>query len=150
MERFKKLSMDNTFLQNLTNAVFANLNNNQFGAEELARVVGISRSQIHRKLHRINGKSVTKFIREIRLREAHRLLTEEVGTASEIAYQVGFSSPTYFTKCFHEYYDYTPGEAKSKKKANQHELSHEDDTSIIPIQSKEARESVEWDQKTGY
>ena len=112
MERSKELSMDKAFLQKLTSTVFANLNSDQFGAEELALIVGMSRSQIHRKLRRINGKSISKFIREIRLKEAHRLLQQGVGTASEIAYQVGFSSPTYFTKCFHEQFGYTPGEAK--------------------------------------
>ncbi|MCK5369857.1 MAG: helix-turn-helix transcriptional regulator, partial [Cyclobacteriaceae bacterium] len=61
----------------------------------------MSRSQIHRKLNKINGKSITKFIREIRLEEAHQLLEDEVATAAEIAYQVGFSSPTYFNTCFH-------------------------------------------------
>ncbi|MCK5277204.1 MAG: helix-turn-helix transcriptional regulator, partial [Cyclobacteriaceae bacterium] len=100
MERSKELSMDNAFLQKLTSAVFTNLNNEQFGAEELAKEIGLSRSQIHRKLQKINGKSITQFIREIRLEEAHRLLEEEVGTASEISYKVGFSSPTYFNTCF--------------------------------------------------
>ena len=116
MERSPKLSMDETFLQKLTNAVFANLNNGQFGAEDLAKTVGLSRSQIHRKLQKINGKSITQFIREIRLAEAHQLLEDEVGTGSEIAFQVGFSSPAYFSKCFHEYFGYTPGNVKTKKK----------------------------------
>ena len=96
MERSSKLSMDKAFLQKLTDAVHANLNNEQFGAEDLAKEVGLSRSQIHRKLQKINGKSVSQFIREIRLDEAHRLLEAETGTSAEIAYQVGFSNPAYF------------------------------------------------------
>jgi len=134
MDRSKKISMDQTFLQKLTDAVFANLNNDQFGVEELAKEVGLSRSQIHRKLHRINGKSVTKFIREIRLEEAHRLIEQEVGTASEVAYQVGFSSPTYFTKCFHEYFGYTPGEVKKiESETVTTELSDKEKPIILPI-----------------
>jgi len=104
--------MDQDFIQKLTNTVFENLNNEQFGAEELASQIGLSRSQIHRRLHQINGKSITEFIREIRLKEAHQLLEHNAGTASEIAYQVGFGSPTYFNRCFHEYYGYTPGAVK--------------------------------------
>ncbi len=106
--------MDQDFIQKLTDTVFENLNNEQFGAEELATQIGLSRSQIHRRLHQINGQSITQFIREIRLQEAHRLLENNVGTASEISYQVGFGSPTYFNKCFHEFYGYTPGEVKKK------------------------------------
>ena len=107
--------MDQAFLHKLTDSVFDNLTNEQFGAEELATDIGMSRSQIHRKLHKINGQSITKFIREIRLKEAHRLLEKNVGTASEIAFKVGFGSPTYFSKCFHEFYGYTPGEVKDRR-----------------------------------
>jgi TolB-like protein/AraC-like DNA-binding protein len=115
MDKSRENSMDQDFIQKLTRTVFDNLNNEQFGAEELAVQIGLSRSQIHRRLHQINGQSITQFIREIRLKEAHRLLEKEVGTASEIAYQVGFGSPTYFNKCFHEYYGYTPGEVKARQ-----------------------------------
>lgn len=115
MERSKELSMDQAFLQKLTDSVFDNLTNEQFGVEELASDIGMSRSQIHRKLQKINGQSVTQFIREIRLKEAHRLLEEDIGTASEISYKVGFGSPTYFSKCFNEFYGYTPGEVKERQ-----------------------------------
>ena len=137
MEKSDEFSMDQAFLQKLTEAVFANLNNEQFGAEDLAKEVGLSRSQIHRKLQKINGKSITQFIREIRLEEAHRLLEEEVGTAAEIAYQVGFSSPTYLNTCFHEYFGYTPGELKNKKKESStyDRPANQEDTNIIPIHS---------------
>ena len=108
------LSMDNISLQIIRNVVYANLSNEHFGAEELAKEIGLSRSQIYRKLSRINGKSITQFIREIRLEEALKLLNENSGTAAEISYQVGFSSPTYFNKCFHEYFGFPPGTIKKK------------------------------------
>jgi AraC-like DNA-binding protein/dienelactone hydrolase len=114
MDKSREISMDQDFIRKLTNTVFDYLNNEQFGAEELSSQIGLSRSQIHRRLHQINGQSITQFIREIRLKEAHRLLENNAGTASEIAYEVGFGSPTYFNKCFHEYYGYTPGEVKKK------------------------------------
>lgn len=92
MERSKKLSMDNALLQNLTKAVFSNLSNDQLDSDELAKAVGMSCATFNRKPSRINGKSITKFICEIRLMEARHFLQEEVGTASEIAHKVGFSS----------------------------------------------------------
>ena len=149
MERSSELSMDQTFLQKLTNAVFANLNNEQFGVEDLAKVVDLSRSQIHRRLNKINGKSITQFIREIRLEEAHRLLEEEIGTTSEIFYKVGFSSPTYFNTCFHEFFGYTPGDVKNKKKETPqyNKPSGEEDTTIIPIHGKESEFSEKYDQE---
>ena len=106
--------MDQSFLQSLKDFVNSNLDNEQFGAEDISREIGLSRSQVHRKLQKINGKSITQFIRETRLDVALELLKKEVGTASEIAYKVGFSSPAYFTKCFHEYFGYPPGEVKKR------------------------------------
>ena len=112
MERSQELSMDQAFLQSFKEIVLSNLQNEQFGAEDLSSEIGLSRSQVHRKLQKINGKSITQFIRETRLDVAHDLLSREVGTAAEISYRVGFSSPAYFTKCFHDYFGYPPSEAK--------------------------------------
>ncbi len=134
MERSNELSIDEAFLQSLTKIVYENLNNDQFGAEELARQIGISRSQIHRKLQRILGKSVTQFVREIRLEEAKKLLIREIGTASEISFRVGFSSPAYFTKCFHEYFGYPPSEIKKHpSKAVTNQDYEQQGADIIPI-----------------
>jgi len=114
----KDLSMDQSFLQSLKEIVLCNLENEQFGAEHLSKEIGLSRSQVHRKLQKIVGKSITQFIREIRLNVALDLLKKEVGTAAEISYRVGFSSPAYFTKCFHDYFGYPPGEVKKTSKKN--------------------------------
>ncbi len=106
------LSMDQQFISNLTNIVIANLKDENFGVENLAEESGISRITIYRKLKTIRNQDVSQFIREIRLQRAMRLLQNNVGTASEIAYMVGFGSPAYFNKCFHEYYGYPPGQVK--------------------------------------
>lgn len=103
---------DTIFIQRLKQLILENIHNEQFGAEVLASKYGISRSQLHRKLKKATGKSVTQFIKEIRLHEAFKILVNEETTVSEVAYQVGFSSPTYFNTCFKEYYGYPPGEAK--------------------------------------
>jgi adenylate cyclase len=136
MESSKDLSMDQSFLQSLKEIVLANLENEQFGAEDLSKEIGLSRSQVHRKLQKINGKSITQFIRETRLDVAFELLKKGVGTAAEISYRVGFSSPAYFTKCFHDYFGYPPGEILYRSKVSESikdGVIPSDASTIIPI-----------------
>lgn len=102
------------------------MQNESFGVEELAHQAGISRSSIHRRLRALNYGNISYFIREIRLRRAMELLRHHEGAASEIAYRVGFGSPAYFNKCFHDYYGYPPGEVKirfSEEKSEEPEFS---------------------------
>lgn len=107
-----EISMNQEFLEKLNNLIEHNLENENFGVEELAEAIGKSRSQLHRKLNAINGKSTSQFIREYRLEKAKKMLQNNVATASEIAYKVGFGSPSYFNTCFHDFYGYPPGEVK--------------------------------------
>ena len=110
-----KLSMDNAFIQKLKNILDSNLSNENFGVSELASEAGISRSQLHRRLNDLIGNSSSQFIREYRLQKAMEMLKLNSGTASEIAYQVGFSSPTYFSTAFKNLYGYSPGEVKFQR-----------------------------------
>ena len=110
----ESLSMDQSFIKKLTDIVLANLANENFGVKELAKATGMSRSSIHRKVISITRHSASQFIREIRLKSALELLQQNAGNASEIAFKVGFNSPAYFTKCFHEYYGFPPREVKSR------------------------------------
>lgn len=103
-------SMEQQFLEKLTEVIDANLQNEDFGVSELASELGMSRVTLHRKVKSIIKKSVSEYIREARLKRAFELLQQKTGTISEIAYSVGFSSANYFTKCFHKYYGVTPGE----------------------------------------
>ena len=102
-------SSDLEFIQKLSKVVEANLADENFGVKELAQKTRLSRTQLHRKLKSINNQSVSQFIREIRLNRAKEMLQEDEGTVSEIAYKVGFGSPSYFIKCFKEYFGYPPG-----------------------------------------
>jgi signal transduction histidine kinase/DNA-binding response OmpR family regulator len=101
-------SIDEQFLNQLIDEVEKNIGNEKFGVEQLGEEVGMSRSQLHRKLTALIGESPNQFIRSFRLQRAHDLLKQKAATAAEIAYQVGFGSPSYFTKCFHEKFGYTP------------------------------------------
>lgn len=98
------------FLKKLTELTEANLTNEQFGVSELAREMNMSRSNLHRKVISITKTSVSQFIRQHRLKRAMEMLQQTALTVSEVAYQVGFGSVTYFTKCFHDYYGFPPGE----------------------------------------
>ncbi|MBE0680168.1 MAG: helix-turn-helix domain-containing protein [Bacteroidales bacterium] len=108
----ESLSLDQAFIKKLTDIILSNLENEHFGVEELLCEMGMSHTTIHRKLRSYTRLSISQFIREVRLHKAHEMLQQNLGNVSEISYRVGFGSPTYFNKCFHEYYGYPPGEVK--------------------------------------
>ncbi|GEM_PF-1721261 len=103
---------EKAFLKQIKDAIESNLSDENFGVNELAEEVAISRFQIHRKLRSLTGKNISQFIRETRLEKAMEYLKDDIGTVSEIAYKVGFNSPSYFNTCFRQYFETTPGEVK--------------------------------------
>jgi DNA-binding response OmpR family regulator len=105
-------SLDDAFLRRVIAVVERNIGNEDFSVEDLGREVGMSRVQIHRKLTALTNQSAGEFIRYMRLHRAMDMLKKDSGTVSEIAYSVGFGSPAYFTKCFHEQFGLTPVEVK--------------------------------------
>lgn len=105
-------SMEEKFLMRVKNAVEAHLDDENFSVEELSKEVGMSRAQLHRKLIALTGVSASRFVRNYRLEHAYQLLQNKVGTVSEIAYRVGYSSPAYFTKCFTEDFGISPSQVK--------------------------------------
>ena len=113
--------MHKEFIQKLTNLVEANLANEKFGPDELAREAGISHSHLNRKLKTISNQSISQFIREVRLKKAKELLLTEDYTVAEISYRVGFGSPNYFNNCFHEYFGHSPSELRNHNQENQPE-----------------------------
>lgn len=106
-------SVDQKFILKIIKVVEENLSNEEFSVEELGREIGMSRSQLHRKLVALTDSSASAFIRNYRLKRAHELLSNRAGSISEIAYMTGFNSPSYFTKCFRETFGKTPGELVS-------------------------------------
>jgi len=108
------LSTDQAFIDRLSEIILTNLQNENFGVNDLARETGLSRFIIHRRLSTLRHQNITQFIRELRLKRALELMQQNAGTASDIAFKVGFGSPSYFNKCFHEYYGYPPGEFKKR------------------------------------
>ncbi len=112
---------EHEFVKRLAKIVEANLQNEQFGVSELASITKMSRSHIHRQLKALTNKSVSQFIREIRLEKAKEFLEEGNLTGSEIAFKVGFGSPSYFIKSFHDYFGVAPGEYKKSEEVKSNE-----------------------------
>jgi DNA-binding response OmpR family regulator/two-component sensor histidine kinase len=97
------------FLQQLHAAIDANLDNSRFGVEELARMVGMSRRTLNRKLSAVANQSANDVIRQYRLKRAAQLLRQG-HNASETAYLVGYESPAHFSLIFREFFKKTPTE----------------------------------------
>lgn len=108
------IASDKDFILKLRVIILENLDNENFGVAELVRETGMNRSNIYRKVKAITKKSVSQFIREVRLRKAMEMLLQKETTISEISYKVGFGSPAYFNTCFHEYFGFPPGDVKKR------------------------------------
>ena len=106
--------LEDAFLAKLRGIVELNLGQEGFGATQLARETGMSRSQLHRKITALTGNSASSFINAIRLHKACELLRQTDLTISEIAYQVGLE-PNYFSRLFREEMGKTPGEFRNSK-----------------------------------
>lgn len=94
-------------------AVEQHMGQEHFYTDELAREVGLSRVQLHRKLTALTNQSPGEFVRYLRLHRAMELLEKHAGTVSEISYAVGFSDPSYFSKCFHKQFGKSPTDFKT-------------------------------------
>jgi AraC-like DNA-binding protein len=109
---------DQQFITRITDIILENLKDENFGVKKLAILSGISRSTLNHKLQSILHKNLNQFIRELRLQKALEMLQNESITASEVAFKVGFSSPAYFNKCFHEFFGYPPGRVEKNGSYN--------------------------------
>ncbi|HEV8515583.1 MAG TPA: helix-turn-helix domain-containing protein [Cyclobacteriaceae bacterium] len=102
--------ISNEFLSQLTAQVEKNISNEQFGVSELADAMNMSRSNLLRKVKKELNLSVNQLIRDTRLKKGMDLLQKTSLNVSEVSHQVGFSSTSYFIKCFRELYGFPPGE----------------------------------------
>ena len=106
---------DHDFLRKITAIIETHIEDEGFGVSELAGKIGMSRSNLLRKVNKLTGQSVSQFIRQVRLEKAMEYLREDSYNVSEIAFMVGFSSTSYFIKCFREFYGVPPGEAAKQE-----------------------------------
>ena len=106
----KLQSLDEKFLIKVNEVIEKHISEEEFSIEEFGKEVGMSRSQFHRKFIAITGKPASIYLRSVRLSRAKKMIEGKTGNISEIAYSVGFSSLSYFSKCFKEEFGYPPSD----------------------------------------
>ena len=111
-------ALDNEFLQRMNTIIEANISNTDFNVNTLAEEMNVSRSGLFAKIKAITDVTPNEMIQVIRLKQAARLLAEGRYRINEVGYMVGFSSPSYFTKCFQKQFGMKPGDYV-KKHANE-------------------------------
>lgn len=115
-------SLDKQFITNVLTYINDNISDEKLNVENLAGELLLSRSKLYRKIKALTGGTANEFIRKIRLEKAKELLENSEHTISEICFKVGYSSPSYFTKCFKDQFNMLPTEIRVEKEGNTTEL----------------------------
>ncbi|WP_089334106.1 hybrid sensor histidine kinase/response regulator transcription factor [Hymenobacter mucosus] len=105
--------VDQKFLADLMAIIEANLDRSSLSVDDIARSMGISQMQLYRKVKALLGTGVIDCIQNLRLTKARQLLLQEGSTIAQVAYQTGFSSPSYFATLFKGKYQVSPSEFKA-------------------------------------
>lgn len=113
----KITSLDEKLIQSAIKLVEEHLSEAEFSVEDMSHELGMSRVHLYKKLMALTGKSPIEFIRVIRLQRAAQLLEKSQLTVSEVAYQVGFNNPKYFTKYFKDEYNVLPSNYAKRNEA---------------------------------
>ncbi|MEO6301712.1 MAG: AraC family transcriptional regulator, partial [Bacteroidia bacterium] len=104
------------YTQKLFALIFKQLDDPELSVEKLADMMATNRSHFQRKVKAITGLSPSEIIKTIRLEKANELLLSKNGNITEIAYQTGFSSQSYFTKCYTQHFGVSPTQMLQKHK----------------------------------
>ena len=108
---------ENTFIQKFRQFVEENMSDSGLNVETIGAELGLSRVQLYRKVKALTGVSPVELVRTVRLQHGRELLQTTDKTVSEIAYEVGFSAPSYFTKCFKDEFGVSPSEMQGGAEA---------------------------------
>lgn len=103
-------SMERQFLDHVKKIIDEYMDDEQFGVDLLGEKVGLSRTQLHRKLKALINQTPGELIRHIRMERAFELLKNDAGNVSQVAYMVGFSNPANFSTSFLRHFGFSPGE----------------------------------------
>ena len=109
-----KVAAPGALQERVAEVIKKNLDNSDFGVDDLAREVGMSRVHLNRKLKEVAGISPSSLIKSTRMKQAAYLLVHDKVNISEVAYRVGFSTPSYFSSSFRDYFGMTPKEFVTK------------------------------------
>ena len=104
------ISADEKLLQKVKEVILNRLSDEQLSVDSLAEEIGLSRAHFYRKVTALTGLPVNELIRGFRLERAAQLLTQQWGPVAQVAYEVGFSNPSYFSKCFKDKFGVSPSE----------------------------------------
>lgn len=115
LEKIELKSSDEILMEKIITIINTNLDNPDLNVEMLSSGVGMSRVHMHRKLKQLTNLPARDFIRSIRLKQAGELLLSKKFSISEVAYSVGFSSPSHFSSSFREFYGLSPKEYIDKQ-----------------------------------
>lgn len=107
-------SLDKEFIEKVMSYINKNISDSNLNVESLASHLNLSRSQFYRKIKALTNQTANEFIRNIRLMKAKQIIESGKSNISEVCYNVGFSSPSYFTKCFKSHFGVLPKEVESK------------------------------------
>lgn len=108
-EEERLCSQDKTFVTRLREIIQQHLADSDFSVERLGEEIGLSRVQLYRKVKVLTGKTPVELLRKARLMKARTLVTTTDRSIAEIAYATGFTSPSYFNKCFKDEFGVSPG-----------------------------------------
>ncbi|MXO04806.1 two-component regulator propeller domain-containing protein [Flavobacterium sp. HBTb2-11-1] len=111
----KTTSLDNDFIQKILHYINENISEPELTVELLSSKIFLSRSQLYRKIKTLTGVSVNEFIRNVRLEKAKQLIEQGNNNINEISFKVGFTSPSYFAKCYKIKYGHLPTQEKRTK-----------------------------------
>jgi DNA-binding response OmpR family regulator len=101
---------EDAFMQKFRDFVERNMTDSDLSVETIGAELGLSRVQLYRKVKALTGQSPVELLRSARLQRGRQLLQSTDKTVSEVAYEVGFSAPSYFTKCFKDEYGISPSD----------------------------------------
>ena len=110
VEKVEVKGNNDALMERIMKTINENLQDPDFNVDKLTEEVGLSRTQLHRKMKEITGISTGEFIRNLRLQQAARLIKEGKVNIAQVAYSVGFNNQTYFSTVFKKYYGKTPTE----------------------------------------
>ncbi len=113
-EKVKLSTKDKLFIDQLKEAIRKNMSNPNLKMDELGDEIGLSRVQMYRKVKVLTGCSPVELLRQMRLQRAVSLLNSTTKTVAEIAYEVGFNTPGYFSKCFKEQFGQQPSDFRAE------------------------------------
>ena len=114
MENVEVKGNNDALMDRVMRAINENIQDPDFGVDKLASEVGLSRTQLHRKMKEITGVSTGEFIRNLRLKQAARLISEGKINIAQAAFAVGFNNQTYFSTAFKKHFGMTPTEYAEK------------------------------------